>query len=117
MIAYINPIGKPRMTRSDRWRKRDCVRRYFAFKDELKNQARIANFTLGGRVVVEFHIPMPKSWSKKKRELMNGIPHQSKPDIDNCLKALFDSLLEDDSTIWAVTASKYWSEQGRIEIE
>jgi len=34
----VTPIGKPRMTQSDRWKKRDCVVRYFNFKDEIRRQ-------------------------------------------------------------------------------
>ena len=34
-----------------------------------------------------FEMPMPKSWSKKKRAAMDGKPHQSVPDADNLVKA------------------------------
>ena len=32
---------------------------------------------------VSFIMPMPKSWSKKKRAAMDGKPHTARPDIDN----------------------------------
>jgi len=36
MIYNINPVPKPRMTQSDKWKKRPPVLRYFAFKDECR---------------------------------------------------------------------------------
>jgi len=58
---------------------------------------------------------MPASWSKKKRALMNETPHQAKPDIDNMLKAVFDSLLTDDSGIHTIIeVRKVWGEKGAI---
>ena len=57
---------------------------------------------------------MPSSWSKKKKVEMNFANHQQKPDIDNLLKALMDSLLEDDSKVYQLTANKIWSYDGRI---
>lgn len=60
---------------------------------------------------------MPKSWSIKKKKELEGAPHRSKPDIDNLLKAIYDSLLDDDSSVYYVTAVKYWDEEGKIIIE
>ena len=113
MIYKITPIAKCRMTRSDRWRKRPCVMRYWKFKDEVKK--------LGIKVedhdTIVFHIPMPKSWSTIKREEMDGAPHKQKPDIDNLLKALLDALFDDDSHISAIRVRKHWSTEGMIGIE
>ena len=114
MIFRIEPMGKPRMTRKDVWAKRKCVLKYFAFKDELKAQARDADFKLGDTLNLTFVLTMPKSWSKKKRGLELGHPHQQKPDIDNMLKAFMDSLLDDDSGVWKVNAIKIWGEEGLI---
>lgn len=37
MISYpLTPVPKPRMTKSDAWRKRPCVMRYWAFKDKVR---------------------------------------------------------------------------------
>ena len=35
----IQPVAKPRMTRSDRWKKRPVVLKYWQFKDALKEKA------------------------------------------------------------------------------
>ena len=111
----IKPVSKPRMTQRDKWSSRPCVERYFKFKEEL-------NLLWKEREVPErcyliFFIPMPKSWSKKKKQEMNGKPHQQKPDLDNLVKAFFDSLLAEDSQIYEIKASKFWNTEGKILVE
>ena len=112
--AEITPMGKPRMTRSDSWRNRDCVNRYYSFKDELSLIFSQSGFELCPSISMFFYLPMPKSWSKKKKEAMNNSPHQQKPDIDNLIKAVLDSLYKDDSHFYDVHGVKYWAETGRI---
>ncbi len=110
----ITPYPKPRMTRADKWKKRDCVLRYRAFRDECR--LRGVNLPLSG-ASIEFVLPMPKSWSKKKRERMNGQSHQQKPDLDNLLKSLSDAVYHDDSRIWNYSGlRKIWGETGQINI-
>ena len=112
MIYNINPHTKPRMVRSDSWKKRKCVLKYWAFKDEI----RAAGVTIPDKCYVIFNVPMPRSWSKKKRNDFNLQPHQTTPDIDNLLKALFDAVFDDDSHIYEVYKKKQWAEVGSIEI-
>jgi len=102
-------MAKPRMTRSDKWKERIATSKYWAFKDHLTLQANIQGFTLGNRVSIKVDLPMPKSWSKKKREEMNFQPHQQKPDIDNIIKSVQDILMKEDSTIYEVCAVKRWT--------
>lgn len=71
---------------------------------------------LGETIHVVFHIPMPKSWSAKKRKTMRGMPHQQRPDIDNILKGLMDAVLPEDSHVHGVVAYKTWADTGAIEI-
>ena len=56
----VNPMGKPRMTQSDKWKKRDCVVRNYALKDELIKQAKEQNYVLGHTLEIEFYIQMPE---------------------------------------------------------
>jgi len=110
----ITPVPKPRQTRSDRWRQRPCVMRYRAFADEV----RAAEFKIPeSGAHITFILPMPKSWSKKKKELMNGQPHQQTPDIDNLQKALMDAIYRDDSHIWDLWVTKKWGKYGKIIIK
>ena len=107
------PVPKPRMTQRDKWQKRPAVMRYRAFCDDLR--ARNCTFPESGSHVI-FHMPMPASWSKKKRAEMLGQPHQQKPDVDNLQKALMDAVLKDDSGVWDMRITKIWSDTGFIEI-
>ena len=112
----ITPIPKCRMTRRDKWLHppRPCVARYRAFCTEILLRG-VHLPTFGAAVT--FYIPMPQSWSKKKKKAMDGQPHQQTPDLDNLLKALSDACYQDDSVIWHYSAiSKRWGKEGRIEI-
>lgn len=109
----ITPVAKPRMTRSDKWKQRDCVLKYRAYKDEV----RLHNVEVpeGGAHIV-FVIPMPASWSQKKRAQTAGTPHQQRPDVDNFHKGLLDAALAEDCRVWDHRITKIWGEQGGITI-
>jgi Holliday junction resolvase RusA-like endonuclease len=111
----VDPVGKPRMTRSDRWNKRPAVLQYRAFCDEVRAQADGWQFPESGAQVM-FWIPMPASWSGKKKERMAGAPHQQTPDVDNCLKALLDALHVEDKGVYDVRTTKRWARTGWIEV-
>jgi Holliday junction resolvase RusA-like endonuclease len=113
MFISIEPVAKPRMTRSDRWNQRSPVNRYRAFCDELrlKNKHR----ELPEVLILTFYLPMPPSWTKLKKSVMLGKPHRQKPDIDNLCKAVMDALAEDDSYVYILQASKWWSDTPGIE--
>lgn len=88
--------------------------RYRAFADELR--LKVGSYTPGQHVIVVFTMPMSKSWSDKKKELMNGKPHKQRPDIDNLSKAFLDALCEDDSHVYWLEAVKLWGYEGEIDI-
>ena len=113
----IPPCPKPRMTKSDRWKKRKSVLKFFEFRDAVRQWT--TGIWAGERrrilemesFEIEFHVPMPKSWSKKKKGHMNGSAHQQRPDLDNYLKAWKDSVYEEDAIVWRVKASKLWTDR------
>ena len=109
-ILKIEPMGKPRMTKRDKWLKRPCVVRYYAFKAHVL--ALLAGVDLSDVDGVSWDVffSIPKSWSKKKKETMRGQPHQQKPDRDNIDKAILDALLKDDSVVWRGELYKYWDD-------
>lgn len=116
-IFEIEPMGAPRMNRSDAWRGREVVGRYVAYRDTLRLLANLQRFTLPDRFSVTFYLPMPASWTGAKKRRMDGQPHQTKPDWDNCCKAFVDSLRGDDAGIWTVDGVyKRWAYRGRIEV-
>lgn len=113
----IRPIGKPRMTQSDKWRKRDCVVEYWCFKDYLIREANKQNFLLSNKIHIEFYFKPNVSISLKKQQSLIGKPHQVKPDLDNCIKAILDSLNKKDQEIYEISASKYYEVENKIIIK
>jgi len=115
----INPIGAVRMTKADAWRKRPAVLRYWAFKDSLRLQAARHNLPKDPLIVnLEFYIPMPDSWSEKKKADMDTTWHRQKPDKDNCEKSVTDTLWpDDDSCIAGGSTEKFWAYKGSIIME
>lgn len=112
----VTPMAAPRQSRRDKWDPSPPVVRYRAFCDELAIRARAAGWQPGERLHLVFHLPMPRSWSVKRRRAMIGQPHQQKPDVDNLTKAICDCLLEDDAHVWEIRAEKRWGEMGAIWI-
>lgn len=110
----ITPVSKPRMTRADTWKKRPCVVKYWEYKDELRKKISNINLKLENELFIEFYIPMPKSWSKKKKQSMISKPHQQKPDIDNLIKGVMDALFNEDSHVHTVYGKKIWSDKPSI---
>lgn len=110
MAWTVEPMGKVRMTQSDKWKvgakARPCVKRYRLYHDLL----RALGVTVEPGDELHFHIRMPPSWSKKKRALHDGAPHKQKPDIDNLVGGLLDGVLEEDKGIDRLGAtSKRWT--------
>ena len=115
------PIPAPRMVHSDKWKKRPEVQRYKAFRDEIRWRAASMKCEIPpdvGLVGMVFYMPMPKSWSKAKRESHNGQYHRQTPDIDNLVKAFLDSLCGSDAHVAEIRAVKIWThkETGRIRL-
>lgn len=104
------PVGKPRQTQSDKWKKRPCVMRYRTFSNILnmidnKTGGKLTKILDTGEVTIIFFMPMPKS-----RTETEGEPHQVKPDIDNLVKSVFDALCKNDSHIYEIRARKQYTE-------
>ena len=106
----LEPMGKPRMTQRDRWKKRPAVLRYHAFRDEFKLRTRhkLPESMLVLSWVAFF--PMPQSWSKTKKIEHAGRPHRQKPDRDNIDKAILDCLEFDDKQIYGGEIYKFWED-------
>lgn len=121
------PMGKPRMTQSDKWkidpnhpdplkRKREVVHRYHQLQNSIREQAEKMKFVLGKTFEAVFFIPMPNGWSKEKKDKLVGMPCEDKPDVDNILKLIMDTFVKDDKLVWSVKAEKRWAYYGSIII-
>ena len=68
-----------------------------------------------------FHMPMPRSWSKKRKEAELGKPMTSKPDIDNLMKWNLDILngiaFVDDRLVTSSSCDKVWAYEGKVSID
>ena len=106
------------MTQRDKWSPSKAAKKYFAFKDEITLYANKIKF-----VVPESHyhlimvVPIPKSWTKKRKKDMIAEPHKQRPDKDNFEKAFLDALCEEDSYVWDGRVTKVWGEVGKIIIK
>lgn len=108
-------LGSP----NDYLNRKNSIKKYFDYKRSLKEEAdkQGLKFPEAG-AWIRFYLPMPKSWSKKKRNKNCYELHTSKPDADNIFKALADSLFKQDQGISDYRVSKFWYDgSGYIEIE
>jgi Holliday junction resolvase RusA-like endonuclease len=123
----IEPCAAPRMSRSDKWktdpyhkdplkRQRKPVTKYFNWQNRFNALCDESGYKLTPVLNIVFVVPFPKSYSIKKREQLNGQPHQIRPDYDNLLKAVGDSAGIEDGFLWNVRVIKMWGEKGQIII-
>lgn len=68
---------------------------------------------------IEFFYAVPKSWSKVRREAIPS-PRTERPDLDNIVKLVLDSLngiaYLDDAQIVHLSCSKYYGSSDRIHV-
>ena len=112
----MDPFGKarPRVTKNGTHMPTDYTR-----------QKRNLKMLFGGfdqpemvRLTVIAVRPLPRSWSKKKREKMNGRHATPKPDSDNILGGVMDALFpEDDDIVVETAVKKIWGEEAAIFIK
>lgn len=108
------PIGKPRQTRSDRWKVRDVVARYRAWCDLARACAARGSAKLPSYCphlvdwVAMFQMPRTPAGRLKHSVLSLGGLHQRKPDRDNVDKALLDALFKSDEGVAGGLTLKTW---------
>jgi Holliday junction resolvase RusA-like endonuclease len=120
--VYGNPVGKPRMTQRDKWQQRHRVVRYRAWADAVRLAASLSSEKVPNEPVSVFaraYLPIPKSATKRREQELKGQNHRQKPDADNILKALTDSLFKRDEGICEMHIQKFWDDGAgpRVEIE
>lgn len=93
---------------------------YMKHKKELQKQ--MPKLLLDGPLIIliEFHFPILKSWSKKKQQTMAGKYKTTKPDVDNLIKTILDAgnnhLWVDDNIIADARGIKTYSFEPRVII-
>lgn len=106
-----DPMGKPRMTQRDVWKKREVVVRYRAYADAIREACGPVPENPVA-VSVMAYIAMPASWSERKRARYDGTINRQRPDYDNISKSIGDSLFEDDSILGLGSCVKFWCREG-----
>lgn len=87
----LRPSGLKRLER---------IEAYNEYKISLLALAKEKGFTIPEQGCgVTFVLPMPKSWSKKKRKLYHNTLHMQRPDLKNLLSSWEDSLCKEDKYI------------------
>lgn len=112
------PASRPRVTRWSTY----YGKKYTNFKEEMFSLTSDIVFTpLEGNIFaqLQFNVPIPKSWTKKKKEAKNGAYCDNHADIDNYCKAILDSLngvyYEDDKQIVMLQATMLWATEASID--
>lgn len=119
------PMGAVRMSSSDKWktnplhknpqkRQRIVVGKYFNFKNKVRQQALEMNYKMSGILEIIFLVPIPNSWSEKKKIRHNKQPVITRPDIDNYCKAFMDAIEIEDGFVWKIIAEKRHAFKGSI---
>lgn len=113
------PASRPRVTRYGTY----IAKTYAKYRKEMCKQIdslSIQKYTNPIYVETIFYMPIPKSFSIKKRSLLDGTFCDVGGDMDNLLKALWDSLnghayVDDKQIVWS-QEKKIYSFEPRIEI-
>jgi Holliday junction resolvase RusA-like endonuclease len=88
------------------------LEKYNDYKSSLSALVKQQRFTIPEQNVhMIFYIPVPKTWKEYKKKEMHMKLHQQKPDIDNLVKAVFDSIFTEDKYIADFRATKRWVNQ------
>lgn len=107
----LRPAGLKRLLR---------LEKYNQYKIDLLAECKRVGFTIPPEgACITFFVPLPKSWSKKKRRQFHGTLHQSKPDLSNLLKSFEDAICTEDKYIAHYSGlGKRWVdfETGWIEV-
>lgn len=103
------PAAKPRMTRRDIWIKRDVVLNYRSWCDAARAAAagKLPPNPVSIDVIAYFRIPRRP---RNAKAIVPGAFHRQRPDADNILKAVFDSLWQKDEGIAVASITKLWDD-------
>jgi Holliday junction resolvase RusA-like endonuclease len=123
LFIPIIPMGAVRTTQRQKFVD-ERAKKYFTYKQQIALLVKQHINTPTGRPIladITFYMPIPMSWSLKKKERYNGAVHKSKPDIDNMIKGCFDALnkiaWKDDNQVYEVNSRKVYSFNPGIGIE
>lgn len=105
------PLARPRVTKWGVYDSQSVLRKSAALDLQLQHSfGGLLNGPL--KLDVTFFMPLPASWSKKKKASQEEQPHVSRPDLDNLIKWLCDIaggiIYHDDCIISQINARKIY---------
>jgi Holliday junction resolvase RusA-like endonuclease len=122
MIFNISPVpaSRPRVTRWSTY----FPKKYTQFRKDFKLILDDLDIELSEGLLyakLDFFMQIPKSWSNKKKADKEGKYADNNVDVDNLVKACLDScegvFYENDNQVAMIRARKFYSINGRIEME
>jgi Holliday junction resolvase RusA-like endonuclease len=119
--------GRPRFARMGKFVKTYDPKDSAAYKSNVAAQIvaqkpKLIERNKAVRLWLSFYLPRPKGHYGKNglKEQFKDLPHTSKPDLDNMIKSLKDSLKGivwyDDSQVCEIESIKRYSERAHVEI-
>lgn len=123
-----NPIGKgrPKFARIGSGVRAYTDKKTAKYESVIAQEAMVA---MAGKpillepvhVEIYCHCEIPKSWSKKKRNMaLDCLIYPSKPDVDNVAKAILDGcngvVWKDDVQVVSLVVNKIYSEIPRVNV-
>lgn len=117
-------MGAVRMTQRSKW-KDENAKKYLSYKEKIAWEAKQhikEPIDKPVKVTIMFYYPIPKNWSKTKKDEAEdqGIFPTVKPDIDNCVKGVFDALNKvawtDDKMVVSQSSHKVYAHNPMIYI-
>lgn len=129
LVLTGNPTPQARMRIWKRGRKTmvydPCAAIKKSLRDQVKDQIThmpLMKMPKNPRITFWFQMPIPKSMTKKEREIANAgnLKHRKKPDVDNLIKLYLDVLsglvFEDDNCVSLGSAIKIYSQTPKTVI-
>lgn len=113
IIVHMRPFPAVRSNKNS-WS--DSVKKYHNLMNELRNKIwndieLVKEWLKSGDCELLFIFAIPESYSKKKAQETQGKPFLQKPDIDNLIKSLQDTVFykSDDSWVYRLLAEKRYA--------
>lgn len=129
-VIYGDPVakGRPRFSNHGGYMRTYTPQKTVAYENlvKLSYQQQIGNVDLihgGIKAEITAYFPIPKSISKKQREIMlkENVYVLKKCDCDNIAKIILDSLnkiaYDDDKQVAELEVKKFYSSNPRVEVE
>jgi Holliday junction resolvase RusA-like endonuclease len=110
-------MGKPRMTRRDRWKKRPLIRNYFSWCDMVRlTMESWPNPEEVYRVEIETHTTPPTRFGPGQKRAMYGTLKRTPPDPDNVAKAFLDTWWKNDAGVGDLVVRRRWWDKDEVVI-